>query len=336
MENNNSDEKVYVTRINLKTATDHRKELIDFCLNGKNEFTDDEKAQGKAQFLAIGWSCVDFKSDDYSAFYDTVVEYVHGQNRRLNPALKIFKEARVNDLFWTRDLNGVYWICRVKNHAKAYLNKELDIGAILPVKAYALSLEVPGQIKASFNRARGGIVQRLQYPAITEYSKFVFNKLLSEDPNKEPDESYYNVNSTIANNVIENLPDFELEELVISYLQIVKGYYLLSNSIANKSTTVKIECQLISRDVNDVKKAVVQVKGPKAPALNALSFKDYENKGYYIYLYAPKVDNLEEMKNVIQITTEELQAFYKEYKAILPESITQFENLFNTGVSEKP
>lgn len=328
MENNNTNEKDYVTRINLKTATDHRKELIDFCLNGKNVFTDDEKAQGKAQFLAIGWSCVDFESDDFSAFYDTVVEYVHGQNRRLNPALKIFKEARVNDLFWTRDLNGVYWICRVKNHAKAYLNKELDIGAILPVEAYEFGLEVPGQIKASFNRARGGIVQRLQYPAITEYSKVVFNKLSGKN--------YYDINLSIANNVIENLPDFELEELVISYLQIVKGYYLLSNSIANKSTTVKIECQLISRDVNNVKKAVVQVKGPKAPALNALSFKDYENKGYYIYLYAPKVDNLEEMKNVIQITTEELQAFYKEYKAILPESITQFENLFNIGFSEKP
>lgn len=328
MENNNSDEKVYVTRINLKTATDHRKELIDFCLNGKNEFTDDEKAQGKAQFLAIGWSCVDFESDDYSAFYSTVVEYVHGQKRRLNPALNIFKEACENDLFWTRDLNGMYWICRVKNPAKAYLNKELDIGAILPVEAYEFGLEVPGQIKASFNRARGGIVQRLQYPAITEYSKFVFNKLSGKN--------YYDINLSIADNVIANLPDFELEELVISYLQIVKGYYLLSNSIANKSTTVKIECQLISRDVNDVKKAVVQVKGPKAPALNALSFKDYENKGYYIYLYAPKVDNLEEMKNVIQITTEELQAFYKEYKAILPESITQFENLFNTGVSEKP
>ena len=309
-------EKDYVTRINLKTATDQREKLIDFCLHGKN------------QFLAIGWSCVDFESDDYSAFYDTVVEYVHGQNRRLNPALKIFKETRVNDLFWTRDLNGVYWICRVKNNAKAYLNKELDIGAVLPVEAYEFELEVPGQIKASFNRARGGIVQRLQYPTITEYSKFVFNKLSGKN--------YYDINLSIANNVIENLPDFELEELVISYLQIVKGYYLLSNSIANKSTTVKIECQLISRDVNNVKKAVVQVKGPKAPALNALTFKDYEDKGYYIYLYAPKVDNLEEMKNVIQFTTEELQAFYKEYKAILPESITQFENLFNIGFSEKP
>ena len=327
MENNNTNEKDHVTRINLKTATDHRKELIDFCLNGKNVFTDDEKAQGKAQFLAIGWSCVDFESDDFSAFYDTVVEYVHGQNRRLNPALKIFKEARVNDLFWTRDLNGVYWICRVKNHAKAYLNKELDIGAILPVEAYKFGLEVPGQIKASFNRSRGGIVERLKDSTIIEYSKYIFNKLSKKD--------YYEINLNIANNVIDNLPDFELEELVISYLQIVKGYYLLSNSIANKSTTVKIECQLISRDVNNVKKAVVQVKGPKAPALNALSFKDYEDKGYCIYLYAPKVDKLEETKNVIRIYDEELKAFYKEYKAILPESITQFENLFNIEFSEK-
>lgn len=327
MENKIKYEKDYVTRINLKTATDHRKDLIDLCLNGKNVFIDDEKAQGKAQFLAIGWSCVDFESDDFSAFYNTVVEYVHGQKRRLNPALKIFKEACVNDLFWTRDLDGVYWICRVTERAKAYSNKDLDIGAVLPVKAYPLGLEVPGQIKASFNRARGGIVQRLHYPAIIEYSKFVFNKLSGKN--------YYALNLAIANNVIENLPDFELEELVISYLQIVKGYYLLSNSIANKSTTVKIECQLISRDVNNVKKAVVQVKGPKANELNASEFKAFEDEGYYIYLYAPGVKKLEEMKNVIQITTEELQEFYREYKAILPESITQFENLFNIGFAEK-
>lgn len=315
MENNNTYKKDYVTRINLKTATDQREELIDFCLNRKN------------QFLAIGWSCVDFEADDFSAFYNTVVEYVHGQKRRLNPALNTFKEACVNDLFWTRDLNGVYWICRVKKPAKAYLNRELDIGAILPVEAYKFGLEVPGQIKASFNRARGGIVQRLHYPAIIEYSKFVFNKLSGK--------TYYALNLDIANNVIANLPDFELEELVISYLQIVKGYYLLSNSIANKSTTVKIECQLISRDVNDVKKAVVQVKGPKAQVLDALDFKDYEDKGYYIYLYAPYIDNLEKMKNAIRISADELYAFYTEYKTILPESITQFENLFNIGFSEK-
>lgn len=313
-------EKIYetdcVTRINLKTATDQREKLIDFCLNREN------------QCLAIGWSCVDIESGQYADFYNAVKVYVHSQHKKINPALNVFSSAEVNDLFWTRDMNGIYWICRVKDTAKVYLNKTLDIGAILPVEAYAFGLEVPGQIKASFNRARGGIVQRLQYPAIIEYSKFVFNKLCGKD--------YYNINLSIANDVIENLPAFELEELVISYLQIVKGYYLLSNSIANKSTTIKIECQLISRDINNIKKAVVQVKGPKANELNASEFKAFEDKGYYIYLYGPNNGELKDMKNVIWITPKEIEEFYREYKAILPESITQFENLFNIEFSEKP
>ena len=321
MGNNIIYKKDYVTRFNLKTDTKFRSELIDLCLNDEMIISDIK------QCLAIGWSSVNVESGQYADFYNAVKLYVHSQHKRINPALNIFSSADVNDLFWTRDMNGGYWICRVKDTAKVYLNKELDIGAVLPVEAYEFGFEVPGQIKASFNRARGGIVQRLHYPAIIEYSKFVFNKLSGKN--------YYALNLAIANNVIENLPDFELEELVISYLQIVKGYYLLSNSIANKSTTVKIECQLISRDVNNVKKAVVQVKGPKAQVLDALDFKDYEDKGYYIYLYAPYIDNLEKMKNVIRISDEELYTFYTEYKTILPESITLFENLFNIVFSEK-
>jgi hypothetical protein len=321
MENKIIYKKDYVTRFNLKTDTKFRSELIDLCLNGEMKISDIN------QCLAIGWSSVNVESGQYADFYNAVKLYVHSQHKRINPALNIFSFAEVNDLFWTRDLNGIYWICRVKEVAKVYLNKKLDIGAVLPVEAYAFGLEVPGQLKASFNRPKGGITEKLKDINIIEYSKFVFNKLSNEE--------YYDVNLNLANNVIANLPDFELEELVISYLQIVKGYYLLSNSIANKSTTVKIECQLISRDVNDVKKAVVQVKGPKAQILDALDFKDYEDKGYYIYLYAPYIDNLEKMKNAIRITDDELYAFYTEYKTILPESITQFENLFNIGFSEK-
>ena len=237
MENKIIYEKDYVTRINLKTDTGHREKLIDFCLNGKNKF------------LAIGWSCVNIESGQYSDFYNAVKVYLHSQHKRINPALNIFSYAEVNDLFWTRDMNGVYWICRVIDTAKVYLNKTLDIGAILPVEAYEFGLEVPGQIKASFNRPNGGITEKVKGINIIEYSKSVFNQLSGKN--------YYGINLNITNDLIANLPDFELEELVISYLQIVKGYYLLSNSIANKSTTVKIECQLISRDVNNVKKAVV-------------------------------------------------------------------------------
>ena len=320
MENEKIYEMDYVTRFNLKTDTKFRSELIDLCLN------DEMKISDIKQCLAIGWSSVNVESGRYADFYNAVKLYVHSQHKRINPALNIFSSAKVNDLFWTRDMKGTYWICRVKDTAKVYLNKKLDIGAVLPVEAYAFGLEVPGQLKASFNRPKGGITEKLKDINIIEYSKFVFNKLSGKN--------YYDVNLNIANNMIDNLPDFELEELVISYIQIVEGYYLLSNSIANKSTTVKIECQFISRDVNNVKKAVVQVKGPKASELNALEFKEFEDKGYYVYLYAPRIKNMEKMKNVIKITPKELQDFYVKYKAILPKSITCFENLFNIGVKE--
>ena len=320
MENEKIYEMDYVTRFNLKTDTKFRSELIDLCLN------DEMKISDIKQCLAIGWSSVNVESGRYADFYNAVKLYVHSQHKRINPALNIFSSAKVNDLFWTRDMKGTYWICRVKDTAKVYLNKKLDIGAVLPVEAYAFGLEVPGQLKASFNRPKGGITEKLKDINIIEYSKFVFNKLSGKN--------YYDVNLNIANNMIDNLPDFELEELVISYIQIVEGYYLLSNSIANKSTTVKIECQFISRDVNNVKKAVVQVKGPKASELNALEFKEFEDTGYYVYLYAPRIKNMEKMKNVIKITPKELQDFYVKYKAILPKSITCFENLFNIGVKE--
>ncbi|MDU2658599.1 MAG: hypothetical protein E7C60_12000, partial [Clostridium perfringens] len=113
--------------------------------------------------------------------------------------LNIFSFAEVNDLFWTRDLNGIYWICRVKEVAKVYLNKKLDIGAVLPVEAYAFGLEVPGQLKASFNRPKGGITEKLKDINIIEYSKFVFNKLSNEE--------YYDVN---LNEFIHILIDFLL------------------------------------------------------------------------------------------------------------------------------
>ena len=133
---------------------------------------------------------------------------------------------------------------------------------------------------------------------------------------------------TTKSDFLSNLPDFELEELVISYLQIKENYYLLSNSIANKSTTVKIECELISRDISDPRKAVVQVKGGHSKEVDALDYMDYVSHNYLVYLFAPTIINIDKTKNVIEITKDDLNSFYKEYKSILPESIVRWENLF--------
>lgn len=307
----------YVTRIHLKPGNcDHNdlEELVNLCLH-TNE-----------QFLAIGWSnlCADKNCEikDYDAFYNKATYGV-----KTNPVLNVFKKAEKNDLFWTRDRQGVYWICRATGTAEpkipqsdeeTALFKKLDIGAFIPVKAYPVGLEVPGQIKASFNRPLGGTSHKIYEPNIFEYSKKVYNLSSGTET--------YEV-SEIPSDILDNLPDFDLEELVISYLQLKENYYVLSNSIANKSTTIKIECELIHRNKTGLKKAVVQVKGPKADTLNALDYKPYDDDGYIVYLYAPRIINQDKLKNCIIITTDDLRNFYSEYKSILPKSITLWEKL---------
>ena len=295
----------YVARLHLKTNTCHRQEIVDFCLNNSE------------QYVAIGWSRLSegITSDDFREYYNRIKQ----ENGKANPAINIFRNAKVDDLLWTRDLNGNYWICKVKSPVKVVCDKRMDIGAFIPVEAYNFGMQVPGQIKASFTRINGGTAGYIRDGIIVEYSKLVFNQLSQSN--------YYQVIPYVGG-LLDNLPDFDLEELVISYLQVKENYYVLSNSIAKNSTTIKIECEMMSRDVENPRKAVVQVKGKKARELNALDFKQYVEEGYIVYLHAPKISNLDQLKNVVRIYDSTLLDFYEKNKPILPASITQWEDLF--------
>ena len=295
----------YVARIHLKRDDNIRNELIDFCLNNSE------------QYVAIGWSWLseDIKLDDFQEYYNRIKK----KNGKAHPAINVFRDAKIDDLFWTRDLSGNYWICKVKSSAIVVCDTHLDIGSVIPVDAFNVGMQVPGQIKSSFNRPLGGTIEKIRDKSIIEYSKLIFNKFSKKN--------YFEV-TTYSGGLLDNLPEFDLEELVISYLQIKENYYVLSNSIAKKSTTMKIECEMISRDINNPRKAVVQVKGKKANELDALEFKQYVDDGYLVYLYGPKIINLDQIENVIKIEDSDLLTFYEENKSILPASITQWEDLF--------
>lgn len=296
-----------MARIHLKRDDNIRKELIDFCLNNCE------------QYVAIGWSWLseDIKLDDFQEYYNRIKK----KNGKANSAINVFRDAKIDDLFWTRDLSGNYWICKVKSPAIVVCDTHLDIGSVILVDAFNVGMQVPGQIKSSFNRPLGGTIERIRDKSIIEYSKLIFNKFSKKN--------YFEV-TTYSGGLLDNLPEFDLEELVISYLQIKENYYVLSNSIAKKSTTIKIECELISREIDNPRKAVVQVKGKKAKELDALEFKQYVDEGYLVYLYAPRVINLDKIENVVRIGENDLLDFYEKNKLILPASITQWEDLFNS------
>lgn len=313
-----------VRRIHLKTSCkdkeNGRKKLIDFCLYQRE------------QWIAIGWSrCtkdattfqeyIDLYEIDRNKAYQKLLEKnPNAKQPRRNHVINAFQAVKENDLFWTRDLFGYYWICRVIGKPVVCYKEELDIGAVLPIKAYKCGLEVPGQIKASFNRPNGGTCEDLPKGIVTEYSKYIYNCLC-----EGKEQFRYHVTRT-SGNLLNNLPDFDLEELVISYLQIKENYYVLSNSIAKKSTTVHIECELISRDPQNKRKAVVQVK---AKEIDVADYLEYVKNGFYLYLYAPNIKNSDNLhENVKIISTDQLVEFYNQYKTILPESITKWENLF--------
>lgn len=296
-----------VRRINLKPRSANRNDYINFCLNGDK------------QYVAIGWSGV-YDAHPSIKTYEEYYAAVKEHYKKVNHAHNAFRSAKSDDLFWTRDLDGNYWICRVIGNAISMYIPEFDIGAVIPVKAHKYGLEVPGQIKASFNRKNGGTCETISDRAIIEYSKSIYNELSGS--------SYYSIEK-VDSSLLDTLPDFDLEELVISYIQLKEDYYLLSNSIANNSTTIHIECEFIGRDKNNVKKAVVQVKGGTTTTVNAAEYIEFDNKGYTVFLYAPQITNSELLKNGVIISRQNLIEFYNEYKPILPFSITKWENILN-------
>lgn len=299
--------KDYVVRIHLKTSCSYRARLIHFCLGNPRQ-----------QYLAIGWSFLSSGDGDYQSYFDAVCRYQKDHGHKKNPTHTIFAQAQENDLFWTRDLSGCYWICRAQGPARSFLDQELDIGAVLPVEAHQYGLEVPGQIKAAFNHPRGSTAQRIRDKVILEWSKAAFNACAGR--------AIYQVTPT-AGSLLDNLPEFELEELVISYIQVQYNYYLLSNSIASHSTTVAIECEFRTRDPRCPGRAVVQVKGGRDRVLTASDYQDFLDGGYRVFLYAPHY-NKDRTGDIIYIARQDLMDFYQNYKQILPTSITQWEDLF--------
>ncbi|MDE6618497.1 MAG: ribonuclease D [Clostridiales bacterium] len=303
------DNTINVTRIHIKPSGDDRNGLLQYCLDNAQK-----------QFVVIGWSRIREACKDKIRNFDDLWNCVKETTRRINPALNVFWSAKKDDLFWTRDSRtGEYWICRALDVANVdYYNTTWDLGAQIPVEAYCVGFSIAGQLLRSFNKARGGIVQTNFSNDIVNYSKYIFNKCSGKQ--------YYNL-EPIQGDIIDNLPPEEMEELVITYLQVKKNYYVSSNSIAQKSTTPNIECILFSRDKANPLKAVVQVKSGHF-SLDGENYKEYVEAGYKVYLYAEYCYNTN-LANIIQITRQELTEFYNEYKTILPNSIVSWEKLID-------
>ena len=287
-------------RLHLKFAADShggsREEAINFCLENN--------------FLAIGWSYL-YKDNNIKNLNDYLNAVKHQSGEK---SVKTFASLCINDLIWTRDLLGVYYLCRVISAPEIYNDYTREIGCIVKVQIHEVGTNVPGFIVSRFSQPLSGTIQRIKDETIIDYSMFLFNQKANQAVYSDIKKPNYDL--------CKMLHPLDLEELVIAYLQIKYDYYLSKNSVARGDTTIKIECELYPRNTNNNQSAVLQVKNGNGWA-DPDSFKEYVQMGKKVFLYFANQNYGDEIDGIVYIKTEELYEFAHVYKSLLP-SCLQF------------
>lgn len=292
-------------RIHLKTDAKQREKLVNYCLHTKSPK------------IAIGWSYLHKTNPNLKNGYD--LSEAFKRDKENNPdgktkrPLACFARLKVDDLVWTRDLNGIYYLCRVTEEPKAECFEELDIGATASVEIIKIDTSIPGSIITRFTRPLSPTIETIWDVSSIEYSKFIYNR--------KKGFKKYEINSSFEFDLIKMLPPTDMEELVLDYIQLKYDYYLSKNSVAPLSTTVKVECELFPRKVG-LPPAVCQVSYQgSGEKFTADYYRDYVDAGKKVFLFFAEHEYGKQCDGIIYISKKEIVEFAYQYESVLPPSI---------------
>lgn len=235
-----------------------RQDLLDFCL--------------KEKLIGVGWGEIKTRVNDENIIRQQAQFY--SEPTPAIKALNAMRKMQVNDLIWTR-LGNRYFLCRVtgpwtesKPTPKHY---ELDIPNYVNVEWLEIGMEkdVPGKVISSFRpaataQAVNGVGDISQY-MWNKYSETIFY------PVEKKNLDFWSVLSAEA-----------IEELVLLYLQVEKGYYVHSSTVKYAFPTY--ECEMVNRKGI---KAYPQVKsgGEELKADDYMEAINYDGSAE-VYLFA--------------------------------------------------
>ena len=219
---------------------------------------------------------------------------------------------QVNDLIWTRDTMGHYYLGRVTGPWEYLVTPaalQADIVNIChceldddPVAAD----DVPGKVVASFRAPR--TIQAIRSDTVAIYSQLLWNDIAGNQQ--------YAVNLQ-GMDIYDLLDDQETENAVAIYLQMRGWLYLPA---ARQPDTMGYEYILIHRQTFD--RAVVQVKTGNTTQLNRDDFAGFGERVFLFQSYGNYVGA--QYLHVECIDPEDLQEFLFDNRNILPQSIRRW------------
>jgi len=258
--------------------------------------------------LGVGWQTKSQKNGSTWEEYLREASEIYGA-KQLSRVRYLKQNIKKDDLIWTRDTHGSYYLAKVESEWEYYTNEaaqKADIVNVVRCDIRKVSSvdAVPGKVIACFRPTRS--IQRIGDPTAADYSSSLWNKMTKTE--------YYPVSEGGQSNIFSCLNSEETEDVIFIYLQ-TKGWLVIPNS--RKGDTMSYEFYVIHSETRA--KGITQVKTGNTP----LDRKDYANKAERVFLFQSNgIYRGEEVTGVTCLSPTEIEAFMHENREIMPSSIT--------------
>lgn len=283
-----------VWRIHIKNDIEsgyNRKDLLEFCQ--------------KEKLIGVGWGNITTRENSDSAIREQARTY--SDPTPGIKALNAMRRMQINDLIWTR-LDSKYYLCRVTDiweHSKPREEHyKLDIPNYVNVEWLEIGMEqdVPGKVVNSFRPAASA----QSVSGVEDISIYIWNKYSNT--------SQYAISKKNID-IWSVLSAEAIEELVLLYLQMEKGFHIYSSTV--KYAFPEYECQMVN---SDGIRAYPQVKSGSV-SLNANHYMDallYDPKAN-IYLFSTSEEYISNGCDRIHfIYKKDIECFIKKNRKALP------------------
>lgn len=271
--------------------------------------------------VGIGWQ-VEYKDQPLTAdFYENkaIEVYYNDGDKSWWPAWNaLYHKMEIDDLIWTRDRDGVYYLGRITSAWFYDTSKEASQADIVNVrkcdwKKIGTIGTVPGKLVNCFIPAR--TLQQVNDETVNLFSQLTYNE--------KSNTKYYQPAPLAGKDVFSLLSSDDCEDALALYLQMTKNYMVIPSSC--KSDTMSYEYELVHRMTKE--KAVVQVKN----GIVNLNTDDYQNIEGNIFLFTTKGEYYgQEYNNVCCVKAEEIKHFLYDNINILPNKMKIWVELTRT------
>jgi hypothetical protein len=284
-----------IWRIHLKADAKEDSDQRQLCL-----------AKG---IVGVGWQIeYDTVPVEWEDYFETAKDD-YGNTSWWTALNAIKNRMEIDDLIWTRDWNGNYFLGRLVSDWYYDTSQECSNADIVNVRKcewqkVGTEQAVPGKVVSSFRPAR--TVQAIDDDAVYYFSQITYNQITRSN--------HYGVDDLSGQDIFSLLSCDDCEDALAIYLQVSYDYHIIPSSC--KDDTMTYEFELKHRITG--KSAVIQVKSGWTP----LSIDDYTNLDTDIFLFATSGQYLGTPKpNIQTVDPAVIRKFIYEKTHLLPDKM---------------